>query len=340
MKKKIALIVDVDNWAFANIAKNISRLLSEKFDFKIIPMANIEDNIVKMLFLVKDYDLIHFFWRGHLTYIDNYFSNNYIKSLGGNPEEFYENYFNKKIISTSVYDHLFLSDDDMEITNKLFSVYENYYVSSERLNKIYKKNDKIFSPKAVITDGVNLEAFFPINLDRFKNIGKRKIVIGWVGNSKWVDCVEDFKGVNSILIPAINELISEGYPLEMYFADKNVRMIPHDKMNEYYSKIDLYICSSKIEGTPNPVLESMACGIPIISTDVGIVPEVFGKKQKQFILKNRDKDSLKKKITELVSNPDLLIELSNENQREIRKWTWDEKAKQFESFFDNCLKGE
>ena len=56
--------------------------------------------------------------------------------------------------------------------------------------------------------------------------------------------------------------------MEKYFADRQIRMIPHDKMAEYYSKIDLYICTSKIEGTPNPVLESMACGVPIISTDV------------------------------------------------------------------------
>ncbi|WZB73295.1 glycosyltransferase family 4 protein [Achromobacter xylosoxidans] len=44
-------------------------------------------------------------------------------------------------------------------------------------------------------------------------------------------------------------------------------------MPAYYNSLDLYVCPSAIEGTPNPVLEAMACGVPVISTDVGIVPK-------------------------------------------------------------------
>ena len=57
-------------------------------------------------------------------------------------------------------------------------------------------------------------------------------------------------------------------------------MIAHEDMPEYYNGIDIYVCTSRTEGTPNTVLEAMACGVPVISTDVGIVPEVFGEKQK------------------------------------------------------------
>ena len=37
--KKIALVVDTDNWAFANIARNVKKNLSKYYDFKIIPIA-------------------------------------------------------------------------------------------------------------------------------------------------------------------------------------------------------------------------------------------------------------------------------------------------------------
>lgn len=337
--KKIALVVDTNNWAFFNIAKNIKANLSKYYEFRIIPMADIEDNIVRLFLLTKDYDLVHFFWRGHVTYIGNYFFNQYTYELGISPEEFIERYIKGKKITTSVYDHLFL-DNQLDITEKIFSSIKYYTVSSKKLLDIYNGLKIVNKPTMEISDGVDLNKFFPKNLNRFDSLSNRNIVIGWVGNSKWVENEEDFKGVNTILKPAINELIEEGYQIEMYYADKQERFIPHDEMNDYYSKIDLYICSSKIEGTPNPVLESMACGIPIISTNVGIVPEVFGKKQSKLILKKRTKTEMKKAIKYIIENKNLFKELSDENIESIKQWTWEEKSKLFKKFFDMVLMDE
>jgi len=337
--KKIALIVDVDNWAFSNIARNVVKRLSQYYEFTIIPSDYVEDNLVKIWLMVKDYDLVHFLWRGHLIYhiFDNF--DKYIQSIGGNSKIFKKKYIFSKNFSTDVYDHLFLDEDGMKnITEKVFDVCRNYYVSSKKLLDIYNVLPLKHKPWGEITDGVDLEKFYPQKLDRFKNIKNRKIVIGWVGNSKWQDNEVDFKGVNTILKPVINELIDEGYPVEMYFADRNERMISHDEMVDYYAKIDLYICTSQIEGTPNPVLESVACGVPIISTNVGIVPEALGKLQSKYILKERSKECLKKKIIELIKNPEKFEQLSNENLESIKPWSWDNKVQDFKRFFDYCLK--
>lgn len=333
-KPKIALVVDTENWAFANIATIIMKELSEKYEFKLIVMEHI-DNIIKILLMTNEYDLVHFFWRGHLLWLYDNATYEYAESIGvKNSDIFIDQIQRNTNISTSVYDHLFLDDNN----DKIFNYVRNYYVSSNRLEKIYKNFENIKKPFGVITDGVDLNKFYPINLNKFEDMSSKKIIIGWVGNSKWSGDIEDFKGVNTILKPTIEELIKEGYPLEMYFADKNERMIPHDQMNEYYSKIDLYICTSKIEGTPNPILEAMACGIPIITTDVGIVPEAFGKLQKQMILKERNIKCLKEKIKHLINNIDLFKELSNENLTSIQKWSWHEKVKDFDKYFDECIK--
>ena len=81
----------------------------------------------------------------------------------------------------------------------------------------------------------------------------------------------------------------------------------------------------------------MACGVPIISTDVGIVPEVFGKKQKEFILNERSINDLKDKIKYLYSHQEKLDILSKENMESIKKWDWKIKTHQFKVFFDNFI---
>ena len=335
-KKKIALVVDADNWAFANIAKNVSKNLVDKYDFKIIPIVNLDNNLAKVYIAAEDCDLIHFFWRGNIIgEFDNSFKW-YVERLGFTLEEFKKKYMNKTI-TTAVYDHLFL-DDELHITEQIFSNCDKYYVSSNILKKIYKKLELKYYPNCVITDGVDLNDFYPQKLERFENIKDRKIKIGWVGNSAWASDKEDFKGANTILKPVLKELIEEGYPIEEYFADRQVRMIPHDQMVDYYSDIDLLICTSKCEGTPNPVLESMACGVPIISTRVCIVPDALGTKQKEFILEERTKECLKQKIIYLLERPDLFKDLSQENLERIKKWTWEEISQKFDNFFYMYLK--
>ena len=116
---------------------------------------------------------------------------------------------------------------------------------------------------------------------------KREVVLGWAGNSKWSAELEDFKGVHTILNPAVAQLQAEGLPIRLELADFSVQKRPHSEMVKYYAGIDAYVCTSKIEGTPNPVLESMACGVPIVTTDVGVVPQAFGALQSEFILRER-----------------------------------------------------
>lgn len=47
------------------------------------------------------------------------------------------------------------------------------------------------------------------------------------------------------------------------------------EMARWYRTGTIYLCASACEGTPNPVLESMASGLVIVSTPVGNVPELI-----------------------------------------------------------------
>lgn len=340
-KPRIAIIYDRDGWAFHNIAKEIKNRLSSYYHIDIISSDIFENNIMLLLLLAPQYDLMHCMWRGLISLIESEDTRQNIANWNIKYEDFIKKYLQETNITTCVNDHLFLNKEQYENT-KVFTKYvKNYTVSSSILMNIYNKLDIVKKPQMIVNDGVDTEKFKPINIERFEldNINNRKIKIGWVGNSEFIDSEgdSDLKGVKNIIKPAIEELIADGVQIEMKFADRKYGYISHEKMPQYYSEIDIYVCASKTEGTPDPILEAMACGVPIISSNVGIVEEALGSMQKKFILKDRSKEELKNKIIELVNNRQMFKDLSNENIKQSKEWSWAKKSKLYKDFFDQNL---
>ncbi|KOP66246.1 hypothetical protein AMS62_14075 [Bacillus sp. FJAT-18019] len=335
-KPKIALITDVDYWAFGNIARQIEKNLSNKYDISLVSFKDCDWDPVKLLFRTQDCDILHFFWRDMIPVVlnpESYVS--YLSNTFQTPEVFLNEMLYGKILSTSVYDHLFLNKSEIKQRVALFNTFK-YYVSSEKLNDIYMSIQEYPDPVMVIEDGVDEELFYPINMKRF-TIRQRPLVIGWVGNSRWADGEVDYKGFRTIVKPVIDEMVEEGYEVKPLYCDRVDGFVAHEDMKLYYEKIDVLVCMSLVEGTPNPVLEAMACGVPIITTDVGIVPQVLGTKQKKFIVA-RTKEALKEKLVHLIRNRSELIELSDENILQISNWHWSKQCHKFEQYFDTILK--
>ena len=337
---KIALVVDAVGWAFDNIAKQVEKSLRGHFEFIRLYRRDYE-SVAQIMFAAKGCDIVHFFWRVEIDLIESVLCRGYIEMLNCSYDVFLDQYVKNIKISTCVYDHMLIDDNDwkqdVDQAIRCISRADSYYVSSYKLEQIYTLDTRFQNPISVLPDGVDLELFSPSNLERFNNLN-RTIRIGWVGNSKAVwGKLTDLKGIHTIIEPAVRFLIKFGYDVELVVADRQLKLIPHNEMPVFYNKIDLYVCASVHEGTPNPVLEAMACGVPVISTDVGIVTEAFGSKQSAWILYERSPEALSAMIKKLLENTDMLRELSAENLVSIRAWDWKAKAFNFKEYFDKCL---
>jgi len=354
----IALITDTDDWAFSRIARQIERHLGQKYEISTISVellgeipreawlrSGVNEAYVggvealgMALVATARADITHVFWREYLNAVDSPLLEQYAQKLGLTYEEFRRRFIENRILSTAVYDHLFLGEAQIVERERIFNIVSAYYVSSQKLDTIYRDVPNYRAPLSVIQDGVDLELFKPKNLERFQSFPGRNLVVGWVGNSKWAaSSLGDPKGLHTVLIPAVNALQEEGCPVSLKLVDRQVGRVRHEEMANYYSEIDVYVCVSEIEGTPNPVLEAMACGVPVISTNVGIVPEAFGSLQRQFILDSRTIEAVKASIRRLISEPDLLSRLSEENLGQIADWSWTKRVLGFERYFDSLL---
>lgn len=336
-KPVIGIIIDVSDWAFARIAQQIATHMSDSYDFIIVASTHYS-TIDEIFHQLRYCDLIHIFWRQSLSMLGKE-KNAWVHELYGGYDSFYNACIRDKKITTTVYDHLFLGHDEIEENNKIFNeIITSYTVSSQKLNDKYREISQYPKPFSVTTDGVDLSHYRPLNLPRLQELHTRELVVGWVGNSNWnSESGKDHKGFNSILMPVLERLKAQGHKIKWQFADRASKQISQDLMPAYYAEIDVLICASSIEGTPNPVLEAMACGVPVISTDVGIVREAFGELQKKFILKKRDQEELHKALLKLLHKPSIAQQLSKENLRSIQSWCWREKVKEFHAFFEHVL---
>jgi glycosyltransferase involved in cell wall biosynthesis/GT2 family glycosyltransferase len=332
---KITLVIDVDHWAFGNIARQICRYLSDRFEFQVIPIA-VLGNINQVLMLAENSEIVHFFWREDVLQIGNAQYNRYVEHLGISPEAFKKR-FQTKAFTTSIYDHLLQDEASLKHRSEPYRLLAGYTVANDKLLGFYGQHADFPAPWGTTEDGVDLTLFKPMNLGRLSTVHERELVVGWAGNSKWEGQTEDFKGLHTLLKPVVDELRQEGFHIRLHLADRQVRLTPHHEMPAYYSEIDVYVCPSKIEGTPNPVLEAMACGVPVVSTDVGIVPQAFGPLQHQFILAERSKECLKESLRRLLLKPGQLAELSLENLESIEAWDWSIKVENFAKFFSIVL---
>lgn len=352
--RKLALVADVKDWAFDIAANIIKNALSDKYQIDIYytKSEEFQKDLFKILETLKDYDLIHFFWRAILLdFQKEDFKARVIEKYGD-----YDLYVRRMVnkISTGVYDHLY--ENDIQF-NSIFTQYcKSYVVSSRKLFEHYSNLEGIKKPSMILGDSFEKERFHPTKMERFNfnNDKSDKLIVGWVGNSTWNEKQKDengnsidFKGFNTILRPVIEELQSEGLKIEMKNADKAIKPISNDEMCEYYSNIHVYICVSNKEGTPKPLLEALGCGVPVITTDVGIAKEALGKEQSKFILGERKigqndvqiREKLKEFLKYIYYNKNILRILSTENYDSSQRYEITNMKKQYESYYRECMKG-
>ena len=350
MKPKICIVADVPNWAFDSIAQKLKKELSYKYDIRIVYFnrRTEADNLYELIENNRDCDLLHFLNRRMLLLMGTPVFKEKVEKKG----ESLDNYISKISckLTTAIYDYMDIDPEGIKEHAPIFNKYTKmYYTATKKLFKIYNSIKEYKKPSAMIHDICDETMYIPMNLDRFneENISNRPLVIGWVGNSVHNDEKGiDLKGFRTILKPIVEELIKEGYEFKEYYADRNTNWKLASEMPQYYSEIDVCICVSAHEGTPRPVLESMYAGVPIISTDVGIVPEAFGKKEKYFNIGDRNngqndqqiKKKLKERLIYLYNNRNLFKELSEENIKSIQKFDGGKTIKAFEKFFNKSLK--
>ena len=84
---------------------------------------------------------------------------------------------------------------------------------------------------------------------------------------------------------------------------RHIYLESYEEISKYYQALDLYIVSSREEGGPKAIVESMASGVPIISTNVGMAKDFIVNDHNGSIIKDFDPNNIAQKSIEILTNP-------------------------------------
>jgi glycosyltransferase involved in cell wall biosynthesis len=100
-------------------------------------------------------------------------------------------------------------------------------------------------------------------------------------------------------------------------------------LRRLYSTSTVLLYPSRHEGFGLPPLESMVCGCPVVTTDVGAVPEFAVDRSNALVVQTRDVAGLADKLDELLGNPQLRTRLSARGLETAERYAFTRVAPRF-----------
>ena len=161
------------------------------------------------------------------------------------------------------------------------------FVSNALLNKA-KSLSYSGTNAVVIPNGIDPKIFKPLDKEKIKReLGLNKKVVGYVGNLKYVKRADKFSEIfeNIALKQEVEFLVVGDGELrenvEKECKQKSLKVkfvgrVPNDEVSYYMNAIDVMILPSRNEGWPCVVLEAQACGVPVVGSSNGGIPEAIG----------------------------------------------------------------
>lgn len=128
---------------------------------------------------------------------------------------------------------------------------------------------------------------------------------------------------------------------QLGLADKVrfVNGISTEQMVQYYAEAAIAVVPSVYEGFGLPAGEAMACGVPVVSTDGGALPEVVG--DAGVIVPAKNVDALVGAIDALLRDPQRRAELGARGKQRIEKnFCWQVCARQMTAYYRQVLANE
>ena len=226
-----------------------------------------------------------------------------------------------------------------------------YYIKESRFLGKYK--DKI----VVIPNGVNIEEF---DLSYSKEECRERLGLSVNGTIiLFVGSLAPYKGPD-ILIRAMTRVIKEVPDIKLVFVGsgkiRNELEGLADKLGIenyvkftgfigdifkkalYYRAADVFVLPSYSESFGIVNLEAMACGVPIVASKIGGIPDVVKDGENGLLVPPKDERALADAIIYLLENDDIREKMGKNGRKKAEGYSWEKIAEETEEVYLSLMK--
>ena len=236
-----------------------------------------------------------------------------------------------------------LSGKRKEYVNKILRMADLNIVLSQRLVQMIKGK----SPEAkveVLYNAVNVPQTNPYDIQ-----SHNVLFLGRLGHRKGTyDLLEVIRRIDKELSSdvkfylcgdgEVEEVKKKVEALGIGHRIAHIGWIDGQQKDNFMKQSMINVLPSYNEGLPMTILETMAHGIPNISTSIASIPEVLHDGENGFLITPGDVDKLKGRLLQLVKNEQLRIKFSMESYRLIRKeFSLDSNIRRLKDIYKNLL---
>jgi glycosyltransferase involved in cell wall biosynthesis len=141
------------------------------------------------------------------------------------------------------------------------------------------------------------------------------------------------EGKDGITLDQLRLLSDElGIANRVHFPGYREHLLP------VYAAFDIFVLSSRREGLPNSILEAMAMGVPVVTTDVAGAKELVLHEQTGYVLPQGDVNGLARAIITLVANEALRQRMSQAGRERVEcEFSFPTRLQRVEALYERVL---
>jgi glycosyltransferase involved in cell wall biosynthesis len=133
-------------------------------------------------------------------------------------------------------------------------------------------------------------------------------------------------------------LLAEQLTVDQYI--KIITGVPKDQVPLYLNQGDIFINTTNIDNTPVSVIEAMACGLCVVSTNVGGIPYLLEQEVDALLVPPNDSYSMASAIQRILNEPDLSGRLSFNARKKAELFDWNIILPQWEEIINKIMSKE
>jgi len=136
---------------------------------------------------------------------------------------------------------------------------------------------------------------------------------------------------------SLERMVAEAQSLGVIDRIKVIGGVPREEVPQFLEAGEVFINSTNIDNTPLSVIEAMACGLPIVTTNVGGIPWLVEDGVDGLLVPPDDPEVMAEAVERILKAPDLAGKLS-QNARQIAEgFDWSLVLPKWENLFTKIL---